>query len=155
MIRSHIHVARNMEDWDAARGTATGHWHAKRPWEPCQRTWSTGEELKEPDDGDANNEGTWSGGGEFLIGMLLGEGAPMETIPEGEWIHAITCRATPWTPVMEVFVTVLPMMNSLSLCLSLSRQVCICHCVCTFSHTGWVRRIFDPSDKKMTSMHFM
>jgi hypothetical protein len=36
------------------------------------------------DPGSPNNEGTWSGGGEFLIGMLLGEGAPMETIPEGE-----------------------------------------------------------------------
>jgi hypothetical protein len=55
------------------------------PGSPARERGRRGEELRgEPDDGDANDEGTWSGGGEFLIGMLLGEGAPMETIPEGE-----------------------------------------------------------------------
>jgi hypothetical protein len=55
------------------------------PGSPARERGQRGEELREePDDRDANDEGTWSGGREFLIGMLSGEGGPMETIPEGE-----------------------------------------------------------------------
>ena len=55
------------------------------PGSPARERGRRGEELRgELVDGDANDEGTSSGGGEFLIGMLSEERAPMETIPEGE-----------------------------------------------------------------------